>query len=1479
MANENFRPLPLGPAPRLEDDKSPSLLDTMGASVTLETSIPSAYRQIMDVFGGPERDPNFIPRDYLKANPDLAPYNDRFLSVGSEMEATMLRDQIKREEEARKIRDASGLAGFVSDMVIGTLGSISTYVPFGTLAKVKAVADAGKRVNRVRQFGAIAGASAVIDEAVLQNEQELRTVEESFANVVGAAALGAVLGKAVSYMDPKVRESAARTLMSDETIPVGSGGVGAQWATRRNFSAYDDPGQLKGVLTPQEYAEAGPLQRVLSDGLRLAAKGSAVARGLTSDNPTLRGIMATLGDGALIFKKQTGDFAEAVRAGGTVEDRIRTNHNIYVAEAVRSIDENFHRYYYESEGMVAGGNIRSVVQPKPGKMNLEEFREAVFYQAQNPGPDATPEVKQAAADLRANVLEPLKKRLEELDMLDENLVMKDENGVIDYFPHVFDKDEVIKNTDQFIADFSANIQDRLMAALEKRLEKFAAARAQGEADMADLARFPEEVKALQKDIRAEREAFAESEVADIRTERTLMKAELRRLEQMQREGTNPASLSMSLDGAAAARERIAELNRLLADSQVEMPDGTVLSAEDAMAVDNALRRRSQLLSQSFGRYTTRQAQVLNRIAGMEDAGVKILQRLEKKMNKFIADLESLPTEEEYAKGLKKLEEDIAISLRKYDEIEGQIEKMAAKYPELVEAPVEFSRRVQRFKENVFDLEVYPRGDDGTRRIVINGEMSQKAALDAIDAVLDEGEIKLRQGEAFEELTPAMRRSLQMWRDEIAGLKWTDAKALEAAERKFDRAIGGQTRRAVKIENLEQRLAGALETTPDEMRAFIEELQGDLRAETQQKFARLKDQNARLEELAEKFDPQRAEERIQRIKQKLERQQGSVSEWAGKFGAETTDLAAAREQFADFAKKEALSLRNRIVGEPSRVVGMDLYAERGPELARTLNMALQNPDGTPKKAKYLVRDAEKVMRIYLKTVTADMELKSAFGNVNAAKAFDALNASYDARIAAVDDIEEVPESGAQSLMREAGLSRRPTLEQYKQTERLRVQKEKEDAARLVQGMIERLRHQRAIPADADGYMYRAGRLLSNWNVLTMMGNVVVASLVEPATAVWNYGTRRVFKDALVPMVRDFKQIRISQLEARRAGANELLTQERGHQMAGLFEEIGRRSKIEKYADYMAQNMGWINGNNVYTQAVREFITPIAVGRFFDALEAAMTGANKYMGAKEAREVLAQLNIDSSLADRIWSQAQAGGAVKHNFADSGDDFTWIPWTEKWTDEEAKFAFHTVINREINRTVLQPGLERPLFTDASIGHKLLFQFQSFMWSAHTKILMSGMQRHDAHVVEGIAASMPLAAFSYYVDSIVKGRGEEVLDEPWEKWTDEMIRRSSFLGALGIALPVAEKIPALQPYVNFSERGTQSRFAGSALGSLVGPSFRTGTNLMNVAMGIDDPTQSTTQAMRNLTPLSNVTYLRGLFQALEEGAAQAVGIPEDRR
>jgi len=80
MENNQFRQLPLGPAPRLGDDKAPSLSDTIGASITLETSIPAAYRQILDVFSGPKADPNFVPRDYLKQRPELARYEDRLSS-------------------------------------------------------------------------------------------------------------------------------------------------------------------------------------------------------------------------------------------------------------------------------------------------------------------------------------------------------------------------------------------------------------------------------------------------------------------------------------------------------------------------------------------------------------------------------------------------------------------------------------------------------------------------------------------------------------------------------------------------------------------------------------------------------------------------------------------------------------------------------------------------------------------------------------------------------------------------------------------------------------------------------------------------------------------------------------------------------------------------------------------------------------------------------------------------------------------------------------------------------------------------------------------------------------------------------------------------------------------------------------------------------------------------------------------------------
>ncbi|MDV7400094.1 hypothetical protein RZS08_52245, partial [Arthrospira platensis SPKY1] len=91
---------------------------------------------------------------------------------------------------------------------------------------------------------------------------------------------------------------------------------------------------------------------------------------------------------------------------------------------------------------------------------------------------------------------------------------------------------------------------------------------------------------------------------------------------------------------------------------------------------------------------------------------------------------------------------------------------------------------------------------------------------------------------------------------------------------------------------------------------------------------------------------------------------------------------------------------------------------------------------------------------------DMEMYRATGSVNGARIFADIEQDRRAELALLDAMPEGP-------AREAAAQR--------------VNKEFKDIAEDWQVLVDRLRHQRGIPANPDGIAYRLGRFAMNLNV--------------------------------------------------------------------------------------------------------------------------------------------------------------------------------------------------------------------------------------------------------------------------------------------------------------------------------------------------------------------------------------------------------------
>lgn len=1520
----------------------PTMAEVLGASFQDESGFVSMFEEIWRSNDAAEPDPNFQLGAWLNENPQGTSYIPQLLGVRSSVEAEATLDRIKEEELRRQVRAASGLTGFVTDLAASIL-SPSTFLPLG--AAIKGVRGVGR-------LATYAAGGAAFDEGVLQATSLTRTPTESAVNVAGAAVLGTVLGGAIASLTPAQRAAAVQNLRTAVEIPniqPGGSSIGA----RAVNEGFDDPteiggpyseaargtvpdeqisrrvGAIMGTLSPEQYSNAGIGARLLDRTMRTMAHTSPVMRGLMqNDSAVLRGAVSALSNSGIRMSRHSEGIATA--RGGTVEDRVGYLHNAYLARALTILDEA-HTQYQLGKSDVGGFDTQRAqmlgLTSRQGKMSSAEFNEAVWFEAQNPSPNAPPEVQAAAQKIVDEFYTPLLERMKDARLLPEGLDVTDVKGAMRYVNHIFDKDAIELNPTSFIEMVARSYNRTLQEMVRARREKMLEANRRTEQDIEDLARSPESTRQLIEEITAERSDIAETEAADIRDEMRALKRERTALRRVMKKGTNQQRIFTAGNRIEEIDKELETLDQLLDDDAREM-----------LARDNALRRRHQLLVQNIASLSDRQLRVYDRLNKLEEANIKALERLTVKTQKFLKDMERW-SDEEFDDALARLEDQIENDLEVLRNAEEDLDKFVEANPELIDEtmPGSFTRRIQRFRREVFpggklqisteaqranavatidEFIAYRTGGatlDFQRPEVVRGELAQvqgEAATRETAQVqfpngavvpvrqMDDGGWKLAQeteddpflGDSLEEvgtnvrelaalgeladeafsvrprdvegLSPQQLASLQRLRTEIAQADINDINVLQPLLEQAAKKLERLEKISASVDDSLARLHAARSQGPERARATIREFYRDTLQEVDNKNASRHFRQRKLLQRADKLDPERARERIRALEEKTLRRVENLRDSTQKFAPEWTDFERGEVDFTEFATEKAQELYHRIIGQPVRAIGMDLYAEQGPELARALDIPLEE------KSQFLFRDMDKVMRIYARQVVPDTELKRALGDVNGAKVLSNIEREYQTKINAVD--RATPDAA-----RELGWDGRGDVEQWRAKELRRLNAGRRDAAKIIEGIVQRMRHQRGRPVDGDSFLYRGGMMLAQLNTSTMMGNVLVSSLVDPAVTVSRYGINNVFRHALRPYINNLKAIKMTRREARYAGINDIVMQDRHYQINDLVDDATvRRSRPEKATAILANKVGVIGLFSRWTQMMNDWTAPIAIGRMLDAVEAVQTGSSRHVKMDEARAILAEAGFTPDMLERLWAQRGPGKLEKI-------DDLWVPTAENWTtngvpDTELIDTFRSAIQREVRAAVVTPGVERPLFTDSNLAWKLITQFQSFMWSSHAKVVIRAFQMHDYAVLQGFATMIPLGALGYFVDSIA--RGEEATTEMQNadlaKWVDEIIARSPFLGVLAQGKRIGDQIPGVAPYINFSDEGTRRRWAGSLVGAVAGPSVGTVTNIASIIQQLDQPTQGTAADLRRLIPYNNVTYMRWLFDAAVENAP----LPRDR-
>lgn len=560
-------------------------------------------------------------------------------------------------------------------------------------------------------------------------------------------------------------------------------------------------------------------------------------------------------------------------------------------------------------------------------------------------------------------------------------------------------------------------------------------------------------------------------------------------------------------------------------------------------------------------------------------------------------------------------------------------------------------------------------------------------------------------------------------------------------------------------------------------------------------------------------------------------------------AETADAAARKsaktaQEFGRLTDAELRSIVdetiNTILGHAEGRIPYDIVAgPRGPLKERVLKIE------TAKIHKFVENDIETVSRAQLRTMAPDIELSKKFGSVDLAEQIRKVNDEADAKIAKATTTKE----------------------------RQRFEKARKDAIRDIEGIRDRVRGTYKLPSDPSSLVLRAGRLARNLNYMRLLGGMTLSAIPDMGKIVFTHGLTSTFRDGFLPMIRNFKAFRLAAEEVKLSGtALDMVLDSRTMAIADIVDDFGRHSKVERGISALSSKYGVISLMAPWNAAMKQFAGLVTMTNIIKAAER----VSKNAGTADDIRKLAAAGIDADLAMRIAKQ----------FAEHGDvqGGVYIAGGINWTDQGALEAFRAAVVRDVDRIIVTPGQDKPLWMSTELG-KMVGQFKSFAVSSMQKTALAGLQQRDAATLNGLLLMMGLGAMTYAVKEWNAGR--DVSDDP-AVWAVEAFDRSGIAGWLMEANNISEK--ATRGRVGLSAlTGEQvSRYSSrNVYGAFLGPSADAVADIFQISGSIfaGDTTKSDLHKARQLIPAQNLFYVRQLLNQVEEATGDALALPEKRQ
>jgi hypothetical protein len=380
-----------------------------------------------------------------------------------------------------------------------------------------------------------------------------------------------------------------------------------------------------------------------------------------------------------------------------------------------------------------------------------------------------------------------------------------------------------------------------------------------------------------------------------------------------------------------------------------------------------------------------------------------------------------------------------------------------------------------------------------------------------------------------------------------------------------------------------------------------------------------------------------------------------------------------------------------------------------------------------------------------------------------------------------------------------------------------------------------------------------RLLNQYNYVRLMGQVTISSMPDIAMPIIKHGLGRTFTDGYVANLKQVAE-----------GTRKMVNKDLRAMAIGIEAESNNALRMILDPDFSTHLKTGYEKVAETATSVHSKLSGIAYWNMMNNRTAAVIAGNRIMddimgfeklGSNEIA-YLNSLGIGESHVNAIRAEMKAGKLKKVKSA-------WIFDTQSWTNRRAADAMNAAMLKEVQSTTIVAGKAlTPRLIQKYSAVQTLMQFKGYFAAATAKILLSGLQRRDANVAQGVLALLGLGAAQYITISRLHGREPDLSAD---KLLLEGINRSGLLGLIGDPLFGF----VLRPWVQSSRYMNQNRLeyfmgpSSSILKPLIGIYDRA---VMNERKGNDIFDEKTLQDAGKLVPFQNLFYLQMFLNKLKE-------------